>query len=205
MTQTTPILVLDADGVIIDSFPKNHWNETLEADLGIDQIHLSELFFKPHWQSIIRGEKPIEPALTAFFQDYDTDVTIEEFIAYWHRNDANLRHEVIEAALAWKARTGGQLALATNQDQTRAQYLEKELGLGKQFDTIIVSCYIGFAKPEPEYFQKADKLLQRKPNQKVIFLDDTERNIVGAKKHGWNAQQVTDFSHAVETIENLNP
>jgi putative hydrolase of the HAD superfamily len=204
MTNHAPILALDVDGVIIDSFPKKRWNETLEADFGIDPAQMSERFFMPHWNAIIKGKKPIVPALTAFLEDYGTKVTTEEFIAYWHRNHTNLRHEVIEAALIWKECTGGRLALATNQDQTRAKYLEKDLGLSKDFDVIVASCNIGFAKPEPEYFQKADRVLERAPSQTVIFLDDIENNVAGAKRHGWKAHHVQSFSHAVEMIENLN-
>jgi putative hydrolase of the HAD superfamily len=67
-----------------------------------------------------------------------------------------------------------------------------------------VSCHIGAAKPEPEYFKKADKVLERAPGQRVIFLDDTEHNVTAAKAHGWEAQHVQSFSHAIEIIENLN-
>ena len=198
-----PILALDVDGVIIDGFPRNRWDETLEADLGIDPARLTEEFFKPHWDEIMRGLRPVEPPLTAFLEEYGSTVTTAQFIAYWHGNDANVQHHVIEAALSWQSRTGGRLALATNQDHTRAKYLRKDLGLGKHFETMIVSCQIGAAKPEPEYFQKADELLERAPGGQVIFLDDIEVNVAAARRHGWTAHHVESIAHGVRILQGL--
>lgn len=200
----SPILALDVDGVIIDGFPRNRWDETLEADLGIDPARLTEEFFKPHWDEIMRGLKPVEPPLTAFLQDYGSAVTTAQFIAYWHGNDANIQHNVIEAALSWQSRTGGRLALATNQDLTRARYIKHDLGLGAHFDAMVVSCQIGSAKPEPEYFWKADEVIERAPNQPVIFLDDMEANVIAARTHGWEAHQVESIAHGVEILQGLS-
>lgn len=198
-----PILALDVDGVIIDGFPRNRWDQTLEADLGICPARLTAEFFAPHWDEIMRGTKPVEPPLTAFLKDYGTSVTTEEFIAYWHGKDANVRGEVINAALGWKARSGGRLTLATNQDLTRAKYLRDDLGFGEHFDAMVVSCHIGASKPEPEYFQKADEVIERAPGQDVIFLDDMEPNVAAASDHGWTAHHVESISHAVEILERL--
>lgn len=200
---TKPILALDVDGVIIDGFPRNRWDETLEADLGINPARLAEEFFKPHWDEIMRGVKPVEPPLTAFLEEYGSTVTTAQFIAYWHGNDANVQHHVIEAALSWQSRTGGRLALATNQDLTRARYIKHDLGLGAHFDAMVVSCQIGSAKPEPEYFQKADEVIERAPGQQVIFLDDMEINVTAAKAHGWTVHHVESISRAVEILKEL--
>lgn len=200
---TKPILALDVDGVIIDGFPRNRWDQTLEVDLGINPVRLTQEFFKPHWDEIMRGLKPVEPPLTAFLEDYGSAVTTAQFIAYWHGNDANIQHHVIDTALSWQSRTGGRLALATNQDLTRAKYLREDLGLSEHFETMIVSCQIGSAKPEPEYFQKADELLERAPGGQVIFLDDMEINVIAARAHGWTAYHVESISRAVEILKEL--
>ena len=200
---TPPILALDVDGVIINGFPRNRWDATLEADLGINPARLTDEFFTPHWDEIMRGAKPVEPPLTAFLADYGSAVTTEEFIAYWHGNDANVQYRVIEAAQSWRARTGGRLTLATNQDLTRAKYLCDDLGFGEHFDAMVVSCHVGAAKPEPDYFQKADEVLGRAPGQQVIFLDDMIANVESARKHGWEAHHVESIDHAVEILEGL--
>lgn len=198
-----PILALDVDGVIIDGFPRSRWDETLEADLGVNAERLQREFFKLHWKAIMRGEKPVEPPLTEFLEACGASVSTAEFLAYWHGNDANVRHEVIEAALSWQSRRGGKLALATNQDLTRARYLRDDLGLGKYFETMVVSCEIGAQKPEPDYFQKADEVLGRAAGQRVIFLDDLEANVESARTHGWEAHHVERLGHAVEILEGL--
>lgn len=198
-----PILALDVDGVIIHGFPRTRWDETLEADLGIDPARMQEEFFDPHWHQVMRGVMPVEPPLTDFLKAYGTKVTTKEFLAYWHGKDAHVRHEVINAALGWRGRTSGRLALATNQDLTRAKYLREDLGLGEHFETMVVSCEIGAAKPEPEYFQKADEVLGRAAGQMVIFLDDLLANVETARNHGWTAHHVEGVAHAVEILEGL--
>lgn len=203
MSNARPILALDVDGVIIDGFPRKRWDETLEADLGINAARLQAEFFKPHWTPIMRGEMPVEPPLTEFLKDYGTSVTTTQFLAYWHGKDANVRREVIDAALAWRDRTDGRLALATNQDLTRARYLRDDLGLGTHFETMVVSCEIGAQKPDLDYFQKADEVLQRVPGQTVIFLDDLEANVISARAHGWEAHHVERLGHAEEILAGL--
>lgn len=198
-----PILALDVDGVIIDGFPRKRWDETLEADLGVSPVRMQAEFFDRHWHGIMRGEQPVEPPLTEFLKACGADVTTAEFLAYWHGNDANVRHEVIEAALAWRSRRGGRLALATNQDLTRARYLRHDLGLATHFETMVVSCEIGAQKPELEYFQKADEVLERAPGQRVIFLDDLVANVETARAHGWEAHHVERLGHAVEILNGL--
>lgn len=198
-----PILALDVDGVIIDGFPRRRWDETLEADLGVSPDVMQVEFFDRHWKAIMRGEKPVEPPLTDFLASCGASVSTLEFLAYWHGNDANVRHEVIEAALAWQSRSNGRLVLATNQDLTRAKYLRDNLGLGKHFETMVVSCEIGAQKPELDYFQKADEVLERAPGQTVIFLDDIEANVESARAHGWEAYHVERLGHAVEILEGL--
>lgn len=198
-----PILALDVDGVLIEGFPRYRWDENLEANLGIESSRMQTEFFTPHWADIMLGRKPVEPVLASFLEKYPSSVNVETFLAYWHGNDAHLRHEVVLSAVDWQKRTGGKLALATNQDLTRADYLRNDLGLGDHFETMIVSCEIGAAKPEPTYFALADQLLARQPDQTVIFLDDLEPNVEAANQYGWTAYHVPDISRAAMMIDSL--
>ncbi len=196
-------LVLDVDGVIIEGFPRYRWDETLEKDLGIKPETMQKAFFDPHWQDIMRGHLPVEEPLADFLATHYPATSVAELLDYWHGADAHVRVDVIDAALAWQGRTSGQLALATNQDITRATYLTEALGFDQHFQTIIVSCNIGVAKPEAEYFQQADLLLGRATDDNVMFLDDLKKNVVAAKAHGWDAAQITDINSAARMIHQL--
>ena len=198
-----PVLALDVDGVLIEGFPRYRWDENLEANLGIESARMQTEFFEPHWHDIMLGRKPVEPALATFLKNYPSRVDVKTLLAYWHGNDAHLRQDVVSSAIAWQQRTGGKLALATNQDLTRSGYLRETMGLGVHFEIMIVSCEIGAAKPEPTYFALADRLLAREPDQTVIFLDDLEPNVAAANQHGWTAHHVPEISRAAEIIAAL--
>lgn len=200
---TIPILALDVDGVLIEGFPSARWDKTMEADLGISPKAMQKTFFKHHWDDVIRGKMPIEEPLGEFLASVGSDITVQEFIAYWHGESANLRDDVVEAAIAWQDRTGGHLALATNQDISRAKYLKETLGLGDHFQTMIVSCDIGTLKPEADYFVRGDELLGRTEDQVVIFLDDLIDNVNGAIEHGWDARHTPNPDAARACIEAL--
>jgi putative hydrolase of the HAD superfamily len=199
----SPILALDIDGVIVEGFPRKRWDATLKADLGISPKHLQQTFFKPHWRDVLLGNRPVEEPLGEFLSGIGSDISTTEFLAYWHGRDANLRHDVIDAAKKWQERTAGMLALATNQDSTRATYLLETLGLGEHFETMIVSCVVGAVKPEPAFFKEADKLLHREPGQKVIFIDDLADNVESAANHGWQAHHAQNPDAALSLISTL--
>lgn len=199
-----PILALDVDGVIIDGFPRNRWDENLQEDLGIDPERFQREFFTPQTLDLIlRGLVPSLDPLAAFLESYGSNVSASQLAAYWHRNDSNIQPGVIEAALSWKARTGGSLTLATNQEMSRLEYLWSDLDFQSHFDFRVASCEIGAIKPELDYFQKADEVLGRVSGQTIIFLDDLEANVVSARAHGWEAHHVERLGHAVEILDSL--
>lgn len=199
-----PALILDVDGVIIEGFPRKRWDAELEADLGVRPKVLQQQFFKPHWKDVLIGRMPVEQPLQAFLDNHQIDISVADFLAYWHGKDAHLREDVIESAAAWKSRTGGVIGIATNQDLTRANYLRETLGLANHFDFSIVSCEIGALKPEADFFQHADTMLGRTNGQSVTFLDDLIDNVEGAVRHGWQAHQVANPDEALALIDSLD-
>ncbi len=201
---SAPVLVLDVDGVIIEGFPRKRWDADIEADFGIRPKLLQKHFFKPYWRNVLTGEVPVREPLGAFLEQHASHISVDEFLQYWHGRDAHLRDDVIEAALAWKARTAGQLAIATNQDLTRANYLRETLGLAHHVDHSIVSCEIGALKPEAAFFEKADSLIGRLQRQPITFIDDLIDNVEGARRHGWTALQAANPDEALEVISGLD-
>jgi putative hydrolase of the HAD superfamily len=64
------------------------------------------------------------------------------------------------------------------------------LGLAEEFDVVVNSSAIGVAKPSPEYFKAACVAVRTVPRY-CLYVDDTHRNIEGARRVGiaayrWN-------------------
>ncbi|KQW48853.1 hypothetical protein ASC77_08995 [Nocardioides sp. Root1257] len=78
--------------------------------------------------------------------------------------------------------------LATNQERHRARFMRETLGFDDLFDVAVYSCDIGTAKPDPAYFEKAVSLIGA-PADTVLFVDDKQANVDGARSVGLVAER----------------
>lgn len=67
------------------------------------------------------------------------------------------------------------------------------------FDVIIESCCVGYGKPDPEIFHLCLEQLGLRPDE-VLFLDDLNDNIVGAKEVGIPALEVHNTEQALRDL-----
>jgi putative hydrolase of the HAD superfamily len=77
--------------------------------------------------------------------------------------------------------------LATNQQNLRGTYMRNSLGFEMIFDEQFYSFELGFAKPEAGYFQAIMDRISVAPNR-MLFIDDHEGNIAGAREIGIHAE-----------------
>lgn len=89
-------------------------------------------------------------------------------------------------ALNTLASQGIDLAIISNWDE-RLRPLLASLGLGRYFDTIIVSCETGFTKPSSVMFELAARKLGTPPESILHVGDDYDRDTTGAKAAGFQA------------------
>lgn len=62
-----------------------------------------------------------------------------------------------------------------------------------RFDALTYSCRIGVAKPDPRAYEICAERLGAQPSD-VIFFDDTERNVIAARRTGMRAELFTSPS-----------
>lgn len=70
-----------------------------------------------------------------------------------------------------------------------------------EYFTVVESCRIGMVKPQPEIYHHAQKLSLRKAHE-ILFIDDLEQNITGAKNVGWQGV-VFDTAHPDRSIREI--
>ncbi|MCX4386137.1 HAD-IA family hydrolase [Micromonospora peucetia] len=105
-------------------------------------------------------------------------------VEQWQR----YRGEVVPEVLAFvrEARAGGiRVGLGTNATDLLDADLAA-LGLAGEFDVVVNSSEIGVNKPAKEYFQAACAALDTPPGR-VLFVDDEDRAIRGARVAGLSA------------------
>jgi putative hydrolase of the HAD superfamily len=122
---------------------------------------------------------------------------VDEWQTYRGAVDAEVLAFIRETRAA-----GVRVGLATNAtDRLDADLLA--LGLAGEVDVVLNSAELGVHKPMKDYFHQACRALETPPEQ-VLFVDDTERVIRGARDAGllafrWNGPQDLPYLRAALT------
>ncbi|MFY1574933.1 HAD family hydrolase [Verrucosispora sp. WMMD703] len=105
-------------------------------------------------------------------------------VAQWQRYRGEVDPEVL--TFVREARAAGiRVGLGTNATDLLDADLAA-LGLTDELDVVVNSSVIGVHKPAPEYFQAACAALDTPP-ARVLFVDDEDRAISGARAAGLSA------------------
>lgn len=111
-----------------------------------------------------------------------------EAVLEWDTYRGYIDHEVLE--FVREVRAGGcPVGLATNATSDLRDDLAR-FDLEAEFDAVISSAEVGHHKPSKEFFLAACAAVGTKPDW-VLFVDDTERNIAGARAAGLSALRYT--------------
>jgi putative hydrolase of the HAD superfamily len=87
------------------------------------------------------------------------------------------------------AARGLRLAVVSNWDE-RLRALLDRLDLASRFETIVVSCEVGHAKPHPAIFAEAIAKLRLPANRILHIGDNAEADLHGARDAGLHALQI---------------
>lgn len=98
-------------------------------------------------------------------------------------------------------RDGYRTAIVTNQIASWREFWRSSVPL-EDFDVIVDSCVVGMRKPEPAIMQLACDQLGVQPEEAVL-LDDSVRNIAGARAFGLAAIHVQDPVQAIAELDAL--
>ncbi len=187
-------VLLDADGVL--QYLPGGWIERVEPYLG----ERAEEFMNVSWTEelpALRGETDFLETLQHHLHAFGVDVPAAEL---HHTVWQSIETVPSSIELVHRLRAAGYgVHLGTNQEKHRAAYMRADLGYDELFD---VSCYsydLGVAKPDPRYFTRAAERIGADPAS-VLFVDDLEHNVLGAREAGLNAVRWT-FGEGLEEIE----
>lgn len=77
-----------------------------------------------------------------------------------------------------------------NEAREPNEYRFKKFGLCEHFEVALSSCYLGLRKPLPAIYKRAIDILGR-PAERILFIDDRQKNIDGAAAAGLTAIRFT--------------
>lgn len=81
--------------------------------------------------------------------------------------------------------------------------LIRQNGVYNKFDFTILSYEVGAKKPDPKIYECAMQKLEGVNVNEVVFLDDRQHCIDGAKDFGLNTIHVTSHQNAIEEVRRL--
>lgn len=175
-------VLFDADGVLQDL--PGGWHAALEPYLGAR----TEQFLLETWRDelpMLAGEGDYMPILEATLRKYEANAPVD--VIY---RDVWCRFELVDTTIELVhglRREGYGVHLATNQEQYRGGHMRTVLGYDDLFD---VSCYsydVGAIKPDAAFFGEAVRRIGTQASN-VLFIDDTDENVLGARRAGLAAE-----------------
>lgn len=175
------IYMFDADGVVIQSrmFSQKYAQEF--------NVSISELddFFKTDFQECLIGKSDLKIVIKPWLKKWNWSKSVDEFLDYWFKAE-NQINDALSENIRMLRKNKIKCILATNQEKYRLEYMKKEMDFETTFDKIYSSNFIGFKKPDIEYYRFILNDLNETPSN-IIFYDDRQENVESAKSLGINS------------------
>lgn len=93
-------------------------------------------------------------------------------------------------------------AILSNTSELHWRYLRERFQLNQLCDTCLASFELGTMKPGAEIYRLATERLGVRP-EAVIFIDDRQANVAGARACGWRAIQHQSYGQTRDELDRL--
>jgi putative hydrolase of the HAD superfamily len=190
-------IIFDVDGVLLH-------HELLFSEGLIRNGATSEaiqMFWDQEYQDCIIDKADIKETLAKYIPLWNYPGTVDELLNYWFGKTRIKKNEELLQAISDMRAQGIACYLGTNNEKYRMKYILDELNFRDYFDGIFASGHMGYAKPDPAFWQVVHETLGKPSKDEVLFWDDVEKNVASAKEFGFHAELYTDFPSYQEKIK----
>jgi glucose-1-phosphatase len=182
---TIEVVVVDLGGVAAAFLPLRRLEalaaESRLAGSEIDRRVWGSGFDAQAEAGVFSADETIDGLLDAL----DGCLDLETLIRCWA-----IAFEPVDLVVNLLARVAVRKVLFTNNGPMIDRCLDGPLaGLRSVFDDIICSWHLGARKPTDLAFARASERLDVPPDR-LVLLDDDERNVVAARRNGWHADRI---------------
>ena len=177
-------LVFDFGGVIVDM----RWDvaRQIEEEYGFERATLvRSLYDNDQWRAVETGKGDIETWRQAAHRKLEEIAGRElpPLHEQWRQSWGPIRENL---ALVRALRPPYKVSILSNADNSLVERLKDGMNIHHWFDDVISSADVGMAKPDHAIYRLAAERLKL-PIEECIFIDDSERNVVGAREAGMTA------------------
>jgi putative hydrolase of the HAD superfamily len=200
-------LLFDLGNVIINidyQFTINQLNKLLPQEKsGLTGSFFPSEFHKKYEKGLISTVDFRAEIRNHFMVDWSD----EQIDLIWNSLLKDIPEERIE--LIKKLSLRFELAVLSNTNELHIERLNEILSaqykissLGQLFDQVYFSHELQMAKPDVEIYEEVAKRLHAAP-QKILFFDDLEENIMGAKKVGYQTHLIDHPQALIKFFKNV--
>lgn len=172
-------LIFDADGVLVNA---EMFSRQLQRVYGIPYEKLDP-FFANEFQQCLVGGADLKEVIQPHLAEWGWKGSVDELLEYWFKAEHKIDQELIDYIETLKER-GIRSFVATNQEKYRAQYMLEKMGFGDVFEKVYASAHLGHKKPTVDFFARLHDELKDFQKSEVLFWDDNEENVAGAREFG---------------------
>lgn len=192
------VVLFDLDGVMIKD---PIFSTVYAAEFGLTPEAMLP-FLSGVFQKCTTGEADLKKEIVPFLEAWKWTKSVDELIAYWMTHHQNVDTMMVELVKQIRAR-GITVALSTNQEKYRTDYVWNTLGFKNYFDKKFISYEFGCRKPQTQFYTNILKQLPDIEPDQILFIDDSMNCIKGAESLGFKTYYFTDplaFEKQIPTL-----
>ena len=189
------ILLLDADGVVIDEQGGLWFSHRFAADFTIDHDRELLPFFQWPFQSCLVWDRDLLEELTLWKERWGWKGTVKELFAYRvepMRLDIQMLEYIQDLRAAWR-----RVIVWTNNEIYRWAVIREMLD--PYVDAVYCSWSLWYKKPDGMFFTEICAH-ENVWGDSLVFWDDDEKNVAWAKEIGVESYLYVDYASFVDTI-----
>jgi epoxide hydrolase-like predicted phosphatase len=193
-------ICFDLDGVLFTEQSFRNFMKDLPKEVNDPEKVEYVLYKSPEMQDFKSGRINEEQFWKFAKKELEITADIDQIRSVF-QNSYVMRQEVVDYIKKVRG-AGYKTCVCSNNFPTRINALQGKLRFLDYFDTVILSYEVGFKKPAKEIFQALIDKSGFKPEE-IVFADDNESRLTGAKESGINTFVYEDFDSFVKNLENL--
>lgn len=192
--------LFDNDGVITAASSGNEISRRLATSLGVGVDTANSLMMSV-WPDFTVG-KLSEEQFWDSIQKQSGQTIAPEQRAIWKTWEELMPQSAILKLIRGLRGSGYKVGMVSNVIPN-TEALIREHGGYDEFDFTVLSCKVGYSKPNPKVYELALQQLGGIRPEEVVFLDDQDRNLVLARELGMQTILVESEQQAITEVNAL--
>lgn len=192
-------ILLDADGLLVHR--TKYFSQRLAEKQGLDMERDVMPFIKGPMREAQLGKVKIIDILPDWLPLWNWQGSSEDLMRFWMEGEREIDLEILEVVRGLR-KNGHKVYVVSDNEENRAEDLMEFVGLSQHVDGAFFSCFLGFTKSSPEFFNKVGEQIGVDLDE-IYYWDDDAKNVEVAKSMGIKAflfQGKNQFQQELEEL-----